>query len=123
MILSKISLGEKGNKIPLLKPGWISSVLHGYQGPPPTPDHMVCGFVICVWELPLPGCAVLDESVSILSLSAFIFKMGTRRDTLPSSQGYPVDVPAEQDSAGVWNWGSYAIIEHFLSGSSYLHSG
>ena len=86
VILSKISLGEK-NKILLLKPGWMSPVLHGYQGPPPTPDRRVCGFIICVWEMPLLGCAVLDESVSILSLSAFIFKMGTRRDTLPSSQG------------------------------------
>ena len=90
---------------------------------PLPPEIARSAVLLRVWELPLLGCAVLDESVSILSLSSFIFKMGTRRDTLPSSQGYPVDVPSVQDSAGVWNWGSYAIIEHFLSGISCLHSG
>ena len=60
------------------------------------PNLIICGFVILVWVLPLPGWTVLDESFSALSLSAFIFKMGTRREPLPSSQGYYVDVLSEE---------------------------
>lgn len=61
-----------------------------------SPNLIARGSVILVWLLPLPGWTVLDESFSVLGLSAFIFKMGTRREPLPSSQGYYVDVLSEE---------------------------
>lgn len=42
VISSKISLGKEEKKIPLLKPGWKSSVLRGLQGFPKSHRPWFC---------------------------------------------------------------------------------